>query len=83
MKTLAERLYLLRKERNLTQVDISKEIDISLNSYRRYELDEREPDAPILVRMADFYGVSADYLLGRTEERTYPPSPPQRKRPPC
>ena len=69
MKILAERLHSLRKERNLTQADISKEIDISLNSYRRYERNEREPDAPTLARMADFYGVTLDYLVGRSEER--------------
>lgn len=53
----------------MTQADISKEIDISLNSYRRYERNEREPDAPTLTRMADFYGVTLDYLVGRSEER--------------
>ena len=54
----------------MTQADISKEIDISLNSYRRYERNEREPDAPVLVRMADYYGVTTDYLLGRSEKRS-------------
>lgn len=70
MKILAERLHLLRKERNLTQVEAGREIGIALNSYRRYERNEREPDAPVLVRMADYYGVTTDYLLGRSEKRS-------------
>ena len=40
-----------------------------MRSYRRYEAGEREPDASTLVRMADFYDVTTDYLLGRSDER--------------
>lgn len=70
MLKLSERLHILRKERKLTQEGTAKELGIALRSYRRYETGEREPDASTLVRMADFYGVTTDYLLGRTEERT-------------
>lgn len=69
MLILAERLYILRKELHLTQEAVSKELGISLNSYRRYETNEREPTAPILVQMARFYHVSLDYLAGLTDER--------------
>lgn len=69
MLILAERLSLLRKERNLTQKEVSQELGISLNSYQRYETDEREPTAPILVKMAKFYNVSLDYLVGLKDER--------------
>lgn len=69
MQKLAERLLSLRKERDLTQEEIAKELGIGLRSYCRYEKDEREPTAPILVQMADFYGVSLDYLAGRSDER--------------
>lgn len=69
MLILAERLSLLRKERDLTQKEVSWELGISLNSYQRYETDEREPTAPILVRMAQFYNVSLDYLAGLKDER--------------
>ena len=41
---------------------------ISFNSYCRYEKSEREPMAPTIAALADFFGVSADYLLGRTEQ---------------
>ena len=69
MQKLAERLLSLRKNQNLTQEVIAQELGIGLRSYCRYEKDEREPDAPTLVRMADFYGVSLDYLVGRSEKR--------------
>ena len=69
MLILAERLHLLRKERKLTQGEAAKELSISLNSYQRYETNEREPTAPILVQMAQFYRVSLDYLVGLKDER--------------
>lgn len=69
MEILAERLSLLRKERNLTQKEVGRELGISLNSYQRYETSEREPTAPLLVRMARFYNVSLDYLVGLKDER--------------
>ncbi len=70
MLILAERLSLLRKERDLTQKEVSRELGISLNSYQRYETDEREPTAPILVQMATFYHVSLDFLVGLKDERS-------------
>ena len=69
MLKLPERLHSLRKERKLTQESAATEAGIALRSYRRYESGEREPDASTLVRMADFYGVTLDYLVGRSEER--------------
>ena len=69
MQKLAENLYGLRKERNLTQEETAKELGIGLRSYCRYEKNEREPDAPVLVKMADFYNVSLDYLVGRSDQR--------------
>ena len=69
MLKLSERLYSLRKERGLIQEKAAKELGISLKSYCRYETGEREPTASTLARMADFYGVTADYLLGRNDEK--------------
>ena len=70
MVGLAERLYSLRKERKLTQEEAAKELGISLRSYRRYEKNEREPDAPTLVQIADYYGISLDDLVGRGGGKT-------------
>ena len=69
MLKLSERLHRLRKERKLTQEGTAKELEIALSSYRRYESGEREPTASVLVQMADFYSVSLDYLVGRTDRR--------------
>ncbi|MCI8537277.1 MAG: helix-turn-helix transcriptional regulator [Oscillospiraceae bacterium] len=69
MKILSERLLILRKERQLSQPQTAKELGISFPSYCRYEHNERDPSAPVIVAMADFFDVSADYLLGRTDER--------------
>jgi len=70
MAKLFERLRLLRKERNLSQEKTAAETGIGFSTYRRYETGERVPDADALVRIADFYGVTLDYLVGRAEERT-------------
>ena len=69
MLIVAERLYILRKELSLNQEAVSKELGISLMSYRRYETNDREPTAPVLVKMARFYHVSLDYLVGLKDER--------------
>lgn len=42
---------------------------VAHNTYVRYERGEREPTASVLVQIADFYGVSLDYLVGRSEQR--------------
>ena len=42
---------------------------LALNTYVRYERGEREPTASVLVRIADFYNVTTDYLLGRSDEK--------------
>lgn len=62
-----ENLKKLRKERRIRQEDIAAELNISTRSYGRYESGEREPNLSILWRMADFFGVTIDYLVGRTD----------------
>ena len=69
MASLPDNLWSLRKARKLTQEEVAKESGIVLRSYRRYEMGEREPVASTLVKLADFYGVTIDYLVGRTDER--------------
>lgn len=69
MEILARRLRQQRKERNLRQEDIAAELGLSTNGYQRYELGEREPVASVLKNMADFFNVSADFLLGRSDRR--------------
>lgn len=69
MPNLPERMFALRKEKKLTQEEAAKESGIVLRTYCRYEKGDREPAASTLWKLADFYGVSIDYLVGRTDVR--------------
>lgn len=66
---LAERMKELRTERSLSQGKLAAELKIGIATYCRYESGMREPGASLLGRMADYYGVSVDYLLGRSDIR--------------
>ena len=59
-------LSLLRQEKKLSQKKAAEALGISQALLSHYENGVREPGLPFVVRAADFYGVSCDYLLGRT-----------------
>lgn len=61
------RLKKLRKERHISQVRLAMELNMSQNTISRYETEEREADYKTLIAIADYFNVSIDYLLGRTE----------------
>lgn len=67
MANLYKRIRILRREKILKQREAAELLGLSITSYCRYERGEREPDAPVLWRMADLFGVSIDYLVGRTD----------------
>lgn len=67
MSVFSERLTLLRKNKGVAQAFAAQEIQISPRAYQKYEYEEAEPKLSIAVRIADFYGVSLDYLAGRTD----------------
>lgn len=67
MMKLAERLLLLRKYNKFTQKYVAENARISLRTYIHYERGEREPSATALIALSDVYSVSADYLLGLTD----------------
>ncbi|MGN0796225.1 MAG: helix-turn-helix domain-containing protein [Christensenellales bacterium] len=58
----------LRKEKNLLQKDIAKELNIKNTTYSNWEVGVSEPDIQSLTRLADFFGCSIDYLVGREDE---------------
>ena len=66
---LAGRLKACRKEKGLTQMQVAVYCDITEKAYQNYELMTREPKLEILIRIADLYGVSLDYLVGRADNR--------------
>ncbi|WP_407894119.1 helix-turn-helix domain-containing protein [Lacticaseibacillus sp. N501-2] len=69
----AERLKQLRTEhKGLRQVDLAQSLGISASAYSSYEQGVREPDDATKRRLADYFSVSLDYLLGRTEHRATP-----------
>lgn len=61
------RLKQLRKERGISQVRLAMELSVSQHTISRYETGEREADYAMLIRLADFFDVSVDYLLERTD----------------
>lgn len=63
-----ERLKKLRKEKKLTQTELGSRINVTKVSISGYESGNRSPDTDTLQRLADFFEVSTDYLLGRTDE---------------
>lgn len=67
MANLSSRLKQLKNERHLLQKDIAEGIGISLRAYQYYESGERKPDVEVLEKLADYFQVSADFLLGRTD----------------
>lgn len=66
---LSKRLKELRKEKGLSQIQVAIYCDITEKTYQNYELMTREPKLEILIRLADYYGVSLDWLTGRTDIR--------------
>lgn len=59
----------LRNERHITQLKLALDLHMSQNTISRYESGEREPGIAELIRIADYFHVSIDYLVGRTDDR--------------
>ena len=64
---LAERLVKLRRKYNYTQQRLADFLGITRPAYTAYERGTRQPDYETLLKLADYYDVSIDYLLGRTD----------------
>ena len=65
------RLKKLRKMKNISQLKLALDLNMNQNSISRYENGEREADYETLVKFADYFDVSLDYLLGRTNRLEY------------
>lgn len=61
-----KRLRDLREDKDLTQTDIAKKLGMSQTGYSKYETGENDIPTQILIKLADFYDTSVDYILGRT-----------------
>lgn len=62
------RLKEIRKKRKISQLKLALDLNMNQNTISRYENMERQADYQTLVRFADYFGVSLDYLLGRIEK---------------
>lgn len=65
MSVFAEQLKTLRKINGLTQQEIANKIDVSRVAYTNWENGKREPELEMIIRLADIFNVSLDFLLGR------------------
>lgn len=62
---MKEQLQILRKNKGLTQEEAANIFEVKLSTYQKYERDAISPPYDTLIKIADFYGVTTDYLLGR------------------
>ncbi len=67
-----QRIRELREDRDLTQRELAAVLNCSQQVYSNYELGQRDIPTDVLIRLARFYGVSTDYILGLTQQRPAP-----------
>lgn len=67
MQTLADQFKKIRVEMKLTQKQVADGIGIAEQAYQRYEYGRTNPSASVLIALADYFGVSLDYLTGRSD----------------
>ena len=62
--SFSDRIIQLKKERKLLQKGIASSVGLSLRAYQYYEKGQKEPTLSVLLRLADYFDVSLDYLVG-------------------
>ena len=67
---LKDALRRFRKEQKITQVQAAKAAGVTEAMYQFYEYGKSEPKIKVLIALADFYDVSLDYLVGRSDDPT-------------
>ena len=70
LATIGERIRLLRKEYSLTQTELGKILNTGKTTISNYETNYSTPDTDNIKKLADYFRVSIDYLIGRTDSRT-------------
>ena len=70
-----QRIRDLREDKDLTQAEVARHINVGRDTYSRYETSMRNIPLEVMSALADFHGTSVDYLMGRTNEmKPYPPA---------
>lgn len=59
-----ETLRMLREQRGITQEDLAKYLNMTKHAISKYELGERTPDPEVVLKLANYFGVTTDFLLG-------------------
>ena len=67
MKELCENIKWLREDRGITQLELAKYLNVTQTTYSKYELEKINISIDILVKLADYFEVSLDYLVGRNK----------------
>ncbi len=67
MKIIGEKLKELRKEKDLTQTKLAEMFYLDKSTVAKYETGEIRPSYEILIKFADYFGVTVDYFLGRED----------------
>lgn len=67
--SIGSRIALLREERKLSQFDLSQKLSLGQSTIAMYEKDNRKPDPAMIVKIANFFNVTTDYLLGNSDTR--------------
>ena len=62
-----ERIKGLREDKDLTQVDIAKYLNVAQNTYSQYENGKREVPITVLIKLCQYFDVSSDYILGLSD----------------
>ena len=68
MPTFGEHLKSLRKAKKVTQKEVAQEIGATERTYQHYEADTKKPSFENLIALADYFDVSLDYLVGRSDD---------------
>ena len=64
-----QRIRDLREDRDLTQSQVAQMLGMSQTGYSKYETGENDIPTAVLIKLADFYQTTTDYLLGRTDKK--------------
>ena len=67
MNNFGNKIRELRKKKGISQLRLATDLNTTQNTISRYETGEREPGIDELIKIADYFNVSVDYLIGRTE----------------
>ncbi len=67
MRSFAIRVKELRNEKGITQKELAEAVQVNQSMITRWEKDECEPTASAIIKIADYFNVSTDYLLGRND----------------